>query len=186
MGSVECIAQSEFLGHLGRTLPSLLMIFMASACVSCLALGVHGLPKICQEPPNIESGTMNCTGSVTRWYFSKNSSMCMPHHCGGYQKTYKGFVTEDACKRRCVRTDNKKRPHSSCWQRPQQGRCKASFTKYFWSDIEGCMMYSGCYKQGFLSIDECRKKCGLPKLPHRPRPRDRNRGRARGNMDSIP
>uniref|UniRef100_A0A131Z901 Pancreatic trypsin inhibitor n=1 Tax=Rhipicephalus appendiculatus TaxID=34631 RepID=A0A131Z901_RHIAP len=186
MSSMECIAQNEFLGHLGRTMPYLLMVFMASVCVSCLVVGVRGLPEVCEEPPNARTGTMNCTGSVTKWYFSKNLSVCMPHHCGGYEKTYKGFVTEGACKRGCVKLDRKKRPQPSCWERPQQGRCKASFSKYFWNDIEGCVMYNGCYRQGFLNIDDCRKKCGDLTLPHRPRPRDRNRERTRRIMGRTP
>ncbi|KAL1454759.1 hypothetical protein MTO96_043674, partial [Rhipicephalus appendiculatus] len=78
MSSMECIAQNEFLGHLGRTMPYLLMVFMASVCVSCLVVGVRGLPEVCEEPPNARTGTMNCTGSVTKWNYFSQQFLCKP------------------------------------------------------------------------------------------------------------
>uniref|UniRef100_L7LQP9 Putative monolaris n=1 Tax=Rhipicephalus pulchellus TaxID=72859 RepID=L7LQP9_RHIPC len=191
MGTMKCMTKKEFLGHIQRTAYDLLIVFFASACVSCFTAEGNGLPQELDDtmPHGVGARATNCTRSVVNWHLAKNSSRCQcvrNEVCHGINH---GFGTKEACERKCVssaaKKDTKKHRYHLCRQQPNQGRCKASFQKFYWIDDTGCKMYTGCYKDGFLTMEECTKKCGRHTASRRPRPRERSKEKIREKAERF-
>ncbi|XP_075553976.1 actinia tenebrosa protease inhibitors-like [Dermacentor variabilis] len=146
----------------------LLVISVAMLWGTCFAAKIGRLPKDCVEPNNLKADSKNCIGIEERWYLSMISGWCKPYKYSNCSTVIYGFPSEAACKRKC----EKKTGHSpQCNDKPYQERCRASFTKFYWTEQQGCKMYTGCYRRGFATLEDCRKKCGngyRPVGPFRP------------------
>nr|XP_054928753.1 tissue factor pathway inhibitor 2-like [Dermacentor andersoni] len=135
----------------------LLVISVAMLWATCFAAKIRRLPEDCFPPNDLEADIKNCTALEDRWYLSENSGRCKPRKHSSCSKSNYGFRTEAACRRKC---EKKIGQSPLCSDKPYQERCRASFTKFYWIEQQGCKMYTGCYRRGFATLEDCRKKCG--------------------------
>nr|ABZ89562.1 dathoxin-2 [Dermacentor andersoni] len=143
----------------------LLVISVAMLWGTCIAAKIGRRPKDCVEPNNLKADSKNCIGLEERWYLSKISGLCKPYKYNNCSTVIYGFPSEAACKRKC---EKQKHLKPLCHDQPHQERCRASFTRFYWNAQEGCKMYTGCYRGGFATSQECRKKCGNGSKRFRP------------------
>ncbi|XP_037577180.2 boophilin-G2-like [Dermacentor silvarum] len=159
----------RFSRHAGRTMYPLLIFVAASACAPCIAVRKYERPGVCGQPKDVGERGRICVGAGERWYFSQNSSVCKPFKYSGCGGNANRFITEDECKNRCGKHGKGKDKNLSrlCYSRPEQGRCKAAFTRVYWRNGR-CVEYTGCYRGGFDTIRKCKKACGSATRPNRP------------------
>uniref|UniRef100_L7LSJ2 Putative bilaris n=1 Tax=Rhipicephalus pulchellus TaxID=72859 RepID=L7LSJ2_RHIPC len=138
------------------------------ACAPCIAKR-RGLSAKCMEPLEV-TGNEICEQSRSLWYFSNSTKKCveLKNACSENEHT---FPSLKACNEKCGKRAGTEKKSRLCWQQPRQGRCKAAFPRWYWSPTKGCQLHSGCYKNGFSKLSQCKRKCGASTWPSKPRPR---------------
>ncbi|XP_024082550.1 papilin isoform X1 [Cimex lectularius] len=107
-----------------------------------------------------------CHGQFRRWYFNKQDKTCQEFVYGGCKGTKNNFMTEAACKYRCMRPPTT--APQECFAPKQTGNCTDKIPKwYFAMPQQKCMpfYYTGCNGNGnsFNSQEECETNCPIPK-----------------------
>uniref|UniRef100_A0A224Y882 Pancreatic trypsin inhibitor n=1 Tax=Rhipicephalus zambeziensis TaxID=60191 RepID=A0A224Y882_9ACAR len=139
-----------------------------TGCAPCIA-SRKKLSAKCSEPRDI-MGNEICENPIPVWYFSNSTRTCTEFK-NACRKNEHTFQSLKACNRKCGKEADTGNKHVLCWQQPRQGHCKAAFPKWYWSPKKGCQLYTGCYKSGFSTLNQCRRKCGVSIWPSKPRPK---------------
>ncbi|CAH1399411.1 unnamed protein product [Nezara viridula] len=112
-----------------------------------------------------------CAGNFTRWYFNKETQSCSTFNYGGCQGTKNNFLTESACKIKCLQP-GKMKELDTCVLPPMEGElCKQNYTERYFYDslIKQCrpFYFGGCggNNNNFVSLVDCQRRCDIKSLP---------------------
>ncbi|XP_066902314.1 papilin [Halyomorpha halys] len=102
-----------------------------------------------------------CAGNFTRWYFNKETQTCSTFNYGGCQGTKNNFLTESACKIKCLQPGKMK---EECSLPREKGTCFEKQPKWYFDFAENkCLPfhYSGCggNENNFDYREDCEQAC---------------------------
>lgn len=115
-----------------------------------------------------------CDGDLTRFYFNKVKERCIEFSYGGCAGNANNFVTAEECTSTCSLNgvnrnledggDGDEAAVDRCHLRPEQGRCRAHMTRwYFDAETGTCntFIWGGCVgnNNNFASAEECKDAC---------------------------
>nr|XP_060643335.1 actinia tenebrosa protease inhibitors-like [Anolis sagrei ordinatus] len=152
-------------------------------------------PTLCSLPPS--KGP--CPNRLTRYYYNQNHKQCEPFIYGGCEGNGNAFETLESCEKWCkvskevlptptTRPDEETTTAPSmkdvspagrvilpsiCKLPPEQGRCQANHTRYYYNmEKHACakFIYTGCLGNAnrFLTAAKCSQRCkmitGIPTI----------------------
>lgn len=112
-------------------------------------------PNICHEPK--DKGRPECSREVKRYFYDDATGQCrgmVYTGCGGNQNN---FHSRRYCEKTCVR-------RNACCLKKDQGRCRASFPRYYYDASTGScreFIYGGCggNDNNFATMSQCMNTC---------------------------
>uniref|UniRef100_A0A131YTT5 Pancreatic trypsin inhibitor n=1 Tax=Rhipicephalus appendiculatus TaxID=34631 RepID=A0A131YTT5_RHIAP len=147
----------------------LLLAIFTAACAPCIAVKSDLSGRCTFKPKDL--GNEICHHPKTAWYFNNSTSKCkvLKNVCKTDEPM---FRSKKECKQECEKSVSRPKMPRLCRQQPQKGKCKADFSRWFWSSGQGCREYRGCYTGGFFNQKQCRQKCGGTPTWSKPKPRE--------------
>ncbi|XP_078366590.1 uncharacterized protein LOC144650724 isoform X3 [Oculina patagonica] len=123
---------------------------------ACMQKCSHAAGDVCSLP--LHPGP--CMANMPRWFYNSETEECEAFVYGGCRANANNFKTETECKNACS-------ADVICKLKPEVGRCKGYFPRYFFNHTSGqCdkFIYGGCEGNGnrFPTLELCQKKCQIP------------------------
>ncbi|XP_067682195.1 carboxypeptidase inhibitor SmCI-like [Haliotis asinina] len=124
-------------------------------CLASLMLLVGQSHQQSKKDCDLKPETGPCRGSFNRFYFHPSCGECDTFTYGGCGGNGNNFKSVEECEKACLPV---------CKLKPETGRCRARFSRYFYDpDSETCktFTYGGCggNANNFKTKAECEKKC---------------------------
>ncbi|XP_037499042.1 carboxypeptidase inhibitor SmCI [Rhipicephalus sanguineus] len=108
----------------------------------------------------------SCRAAWPRWFYNYTAGKCQSFIYGGCKGNQNNFQTKPKCEQYCQgnHIQENLQPSEVCSQRKVVGKCRAAFTRWYFSMVKGAceqFVYGGCgaNQNNFHSQTECEAFC---------------------------